>query len=172
MDLLRVTLDTNAFDAPKLARIKAVIGDLPIELVRVTVTDRELEDATRTQPSEGLIRETAVWGESRFGFAVWGGAETTSLLESILSTISGGGFPKRGKRENLSKGHLHMLRDAMILAAHARDGRNALVSIDTKAYGHPGSELRQRLEDLCGTKIMTIDEFCAACERLRNGEKV
>jgi len=65
-----------------------------------------------------------------------------------------------------------MLRDAMILEAHVRDGRDIFVTRDTRAYVGRGGDknvLRSKLEGLFSTRIMTVDEFCAECERLRAG---
>ena len=167
MDPLTVTLDTNAFNARKLACVKAAAGALPVDLVRVTVTDRELETALYTKPSEGVVPETAVWGEAQWGSAIWADETATNLLESILYAMSGDTFPAPGKRENLTKGYRTMLRDALILETHAREGRDILVSENTKQYGKAGSPLRHQLENLCSTRIMTVDEFCSECDRLR-----
>jgi len=49
----------------------------------------------------------------------------------------------------------------MMLAAHAREGRDIFVSDDTKAIGHPGSVLRSRLLSECGIRGMTLAEFQA-----------
>ena len=170
MDELKVTLDTGVFDAPQLARVRVATTGLPIEFAHVSVTARELEKATRTTVSEAQILETGVWGESRWGMAVYGGDEEPSKLEIILTVISGGSFPKLGDRENLSEGYLHMLRDAMILQAHVREGHDIFVTRDTRAYvGRGGNKnaLRLKLEGLYSTRIMTVDELCAECDRLR-----
>jgi len=99
MEAFTVTLDTGVFDAPVLARVEAAAKGLPVEFVHVSVTARELETATRTVASGDRILETGVWGESRFGMAVFGGDEEPSRLEQILTIISGGTFPKPGKRQ-------------------------------------------------------------------------
>jgi hypothetical protein len=169
MEQLMVTLDTGVFNAPDLARVKAAASGLPIDFAHVSVTARELENATRTMVSERQILETGVWDESRWDQAVYAVDDEPELLEQVLKLISGGGFPKTGKRENLSHGHQHMLRDAMILQTYARDGHDILVSKDTKAYGKTGSPLRTQLEALCATRIMTIDEFVDECSRLKTG---
>jgi hypothetical protein len=67
---------------------------------------------------------------------------------------------KQGQRDDPSTGERRQLRDAMILQAHARDGRDILVSDDVKAFGREGDDRRRKLEALCGTRIMTVDEFC------------
>jgi hypothetical protein len=173
MDVLTVTLDTGVFDAPQLARVELAATGLAIEFAHVSVTARELEGATRTVVSKDQILETGVWDESRWDMAVFAGDEEPSNLEQILSVISGGGFPKPGKRDNLSEGYLHMLRDAMILEAHVREGRAIFVTRDTRAYvGRGGNKnaLRAKLEAMFATRIMTVDEFCAECDRLKARE--
>jgi hypothetical protein len=167
MEPSTVTLDTGVFEAPELARVKAAAAGLPVDFVHISVSARELESATRTKVSERPVPETAVWGESRWGEAVWGDMDDCDLLESLLSVMSGGGFPKPGRRENLSDGNRHMLRDALVLQSHVREGHDILVSRDTRAYGKPGSSLRGKLEGLCSTRIMTVDEFVDECGRLR-----
>jgi hypothetical protein len=67
---------------------------------------------------------------------------------------------KQGQRDDLSTGERRQLRDAMILQAHARDGRDILVCDDVKAFGREGDDRGRKLEALCGTRIMTVDEFC------------
>lgn len=57
----------------------------------------------------------------------------------------------------------------MILEAHARDGRDVLVTDDLKGFIGPEGEKRQRLERLCSTRIMTVDEFCAEIGNLAQG---
>ncbi len=94
--------------------------------------------------------------------AALGSDESTSRFEAILTVISNGSFPKPGRRGgSLSGGERRQLRDAMILEAHARESRDVLVSNDAKGFiGNDGSK-RAKLEALCRTQIMTVDEFCA-----------
>jgi hypothetical protein len=146
LDVLKVTLDTGVFDAPQLARVEGAATGLPIEFAHVSVTARELEAATRTAVSKDQIPEIGVYGESRYGMAIYAADEDASNLELILMLISGGGFPKQGRRESLTEGHLHMLRDAMILEAHVREGHDIFVTRDTRAYmGRGGNKNVLRL---------------------------
>jgi hypothetical protein len=181
--MLRVTVDTNVFGTATMARLsRALDGVDDVELAPTTVSLRErpLEPSGRTW----IARETAVWNEPRWGGAVWtepvcetatfgeaaygasvfGGDESASRIEEILTIIGSGSFPKPGRRGELSPGALRQLRDALILEAHARDSRDVFVSDDVKGYIRDGR--RERLEELCRTRIMTIDGFCAYAETL------
>jgi hypothetical protein len=180
--LLTVTLDTNTID--HRGRVESACAGLDVELAYTTVTDRETEGTSRAT-SGGSVVETGVWNESRWDEFIWGGSvpetgvydesrydsgavygsdETASILESILVVIGGGSFPPTDKRATLTAGERHQLRDAMILEAHAREGRDVFLSEDTKAFVNSGR--RELLEQLCNTRIMTVDEFCNGVEDL------
>jgi hypothetical protein len=58
----------------------------------------------------------------------------------------------------LTPGQHNQLRDALILEAHVREKRDIFVTTDTRAFVKHGR--RARLEALCSTRIMTVDEFC------------
>jgi hypothetical protein len=109
------------------------------------------------------VYETLTLDESRLGMAVLGGDESPSRFEAILAIIGDGSFPRRGEREELTDGQRRQLRDAMILEAHTRNGRDVLVSNDVKAFGR---EKRSKLEAVCHTKIRTVDEFCREVETI------
>jgi hypothetical protein len=180
--MLRVTIDSTVL-AGDMSRIRAAVEGLEVEISATTVTLRERGQIV--SPAEPVVAEsgvygeslydsgavyadvkpvvfeTAVIGESRLGMAVLGGDDAPSLHEAILAVISDGSFPKRGRREALTQGEKHQQRDAMILAAHSRDGRDILVSDDRKAFVGQRDAKRTRLEAICRTRIMTVDEFCA-----------
>jgi hypothetical protein len=173
---LRVTLDTNTID--HRARIESACTGLDVELAYTSVTDRETEGTARATQGAGVV-ETMIWGESRWGLSVWGGTVRESLVlgesrlgeavlgsdggastfEAILDVIGSGSFPPLGSRNTMTAGQWHQLRDAMILEAHAREGRDVLVTQDVRGFIHNGR--RERLETLCRTRILTVDEFCA-----------
>lgn len=177
--MITVTLDTNAVDEQTRTRIERACRGRAVEIAHTTVTDRELEgSAVVTAPA--ALQETMAWGESRWGQSVWGGGRVRETLvldesrldeavlggedaparfEAILDIISNGSFPRAGKRDSLPRGQRKQLRDAMILEAHARDGRDVLVSNDERAFIRDGR--RGRLEALCSTRIMTVEEFLA-----------
>ncbi len=179
MNKKRITLDTNILGDEKISQIKDAVQGKELEIAVVTVSDREIE-GSKIKPIAVKILETGVWDESQWDNMVWGdsvnesfvlgesklnsgqlGSEkTVDMFETILKIISSGSFPKAGSRENLAKGEKHQLRDAMILEAHCREKRDVLVSDDTRAFGKRDSKLRQELEELCKTKIMTSEEFC------------
>jgi hypothetical protein len=81
------------------------------------------------------------------------------MFERILQIISSGGFPPAGARDELSDGNRNHLRDAMILEAHIREGRDVFVTENTKDFIK--GDRRDVLERLCQTKIVTVAEFCA-----------
>jgi hypothetical protein len=179
---LRVTVDTNVLDEEKLIRIQGATADLDVQLAFTTVAERE-RPGSRSElvVVEDPVRETMVWDEGRWGESVWGepihesailgesvvglavisGDESASRLEEILRAIGGGSFPKPGMRDDLTPGERRQLRDAIALEAHARESRDVFVSDDVKAFGRGGDDPRRhRLEALCQTRIVTVDEFC------------
>jgi hypothetical protein len=166
--LITVTLDTSVLGHNDVKELKQTIAGLPIQLAHTSVTAREIENTDFVAPGPSIL-ETGVYGESRWGQAVWGGVDESTLLESILYTISPG-YPRQGKREGekFSKGDQHHLRDAMILVAHTRSHRDIFVTKEKKAFIGKRDDLRRKqLEVLCNTKIMNLDEFFEYCRELR-----
>ncbi len=164
--MLTVTLDTNTLG---LVSVLEVLGDAEADLTTTTVTAREVEGTKWAEHVKTLklTTEDFVLGESRLGEARLGDPETAKRYEQLLSLLSGGGFPKAGQRGSLTDGQKRLQRDAMILSAHARDGRDIFVSNDTKAIGQPGSGLRRRLQERFGIRAMTLEEFKDHCASLR-----
>jgi len=186
LDLMRITLDTNVLDPPCLQQMLEAAAGLSAEFAMVTVSKREIE-GTRIQPLPTTVLETGVWGESRSGEFLWGvpvaeplvlgesrlgegalsGPESANRFEAILRIVSNGAFPKPGVRDTLKPGERRQMRDAMILEAHARESRDILVTNEIRAYGRTGDQRRRRLETLCATHIMNVDEFCEHCRKRR-----
>jgi hypothetical protein len=108
-----------------------------------------------------------VLDESSLGMARLGANSDADRYEWLLKLLSGGGFPKPGERDNLAEGQKHLQRDAMILSAHAREGRDIFVSNDTKAIGRPGRDLRRKLQEEFGIRAMTLDESKEHCASFR-----
>lgn len=174
----KVTLDTNLLDKDKLSIIQKVVVGKSIEIVVVSVTEREIRGTNIKLPFVQIL-ETGVWDESEWGSSVWGGSlnetfvlgesqlgnavlgsdKIADLLEELLKVITNGSFPKRGNRDSLTPGQKRILRDAMILEAHCREKCDIFVSNDKKAFIGKDGELRKKLESLCSTKILTFDEF-------------
>ena len=148
-----VTIDTNILPADDLVRLAKQKG---YEVVVVSVTEREMNSGdTRLQvPELGQVLETGIYGESVWGKAVYGSA---NYLEPILQIISNGSFPKAGQRNQLTDGQRGQLRDAMILEAHVRDGREVFVTDDKKAFIDNGR--RDALQSLLNTRIRNREEF-------------
>jgi hypothetical protein len=61
----RVTLDTSVLDDTRLAIIEAGVQGLPVELARVSVSDREQPSFRRARAVPDVqVPETAIWDES------------------------------------------------------------------------------------------------------------
>lgn len=158
--LLKVTLDTNVLPADDLMAIAAARG---IEVAVVTVTEREVRGTgfqVALKPM-AIIPETGVWDESEWDDFVWAAdeAEARPGMEDILRVLSNGSFPSRDARETLTDGQRRQLRDAMILEAHVREGRDVFVSEDTRAFIDHGR--RETLERITRTRIVSMAELLA-----------
>lgn len=187
---MNVTVDTNNLAPNEFARLLKAARGLNVEFAHVTVSDREMEGfRSKIPPAE--ILETAVWDESRWGEAVWGGSTTAPFpedfvlnesrldeavlgdeagsdrFERLLTLISRGTFPKRGARASLSNGQRRQLRDAMIASAHIREHRDILVTDDRKGFIGGDGSVREAIQAEFGTRVMTADEFIAFCGSLR-----
>lgn len=164
--MLTITLDTGTLS---LVNALAALDGLEVDVATTTVTAREVEGTAWAGKVKQLrlVVEVIVLGESVLGGAVLGGEGDSERYERLLALLSGGGFPKPGKRENVTRGHKHLQRDVMILAAHAREGRDIFVSNDTKAIGRAGEPLREQLYQQFGIRAMTLAEFTAYCTTLR-----
>jgi len=164
--MLTVTLDTGTL---LLTDAVEALSGLEVDVATTTVTAREVEGTVWADKVQRLkvVPETAVLDESRWGEALLGSDSDGDRYERLLALLSGGGFPKPGQRDNLSSGHKHLQRDVIILAAHAREGRDIFVSNDTKAIGRPGEHLRNQLLKEFGIRAMTLEEFKDYCSSLR-----
>lgn len=190
-----VTLDTNVLAPSEVAEIERAAQGLQFDLAYTTVSARELEGFTDshgrpiTMSGAPLIEsgvygesrygqavyggpapllETAVVGEGRVGYAVVGSDDGAGRLEQLLKIVSGGTFPGQGKRESLSAGQKRQLRDAMILDTHLRESRDIFVTRDAKGFIRQGR--REAIESLYGARIMDADEFAAYCHKLRSAQ--
>jgi hypothetical protein len=151
-----VTLDTNVFPAEALV---ARAGEAGLVVAAVTVTHREVEGSTLEEEAAALetVLETAVFGESRFEEAVCGSEADERCLDQALALLSNRSFPRQGNREALTNGQLRQLRDAMILCAHIRSGRDLLVSNDRRGFVSEGR--REAIAGIFGVPVMTVPEF-------------
>jgi hypothetical protein len=169
-----VTVDTNLLDTGSIEGLRGAAHGESIEFATVTVNERErgaFDVDLRALP------ETALWGESRWDEAVWGGPLPESLVldetpldsgslageadvrifERVLSIVSSGSFPKVGARETLTNPQHRQLRDAMAFEAHLRQKRHVFLSDDKKAFVSHGK--REALQALGNTFILTSAEF-------------
>lgn len=185
--MLRVTVDSTVLHRD-MQRLRQAAAGFDVEILATTVTLRErglplppqspmvaesgvydesfYDSGAVYAESPPVIHETAVLGEWRLGLAVLGDDDAPSRFDAILAVIGDGSFPTVGERRELSKGQRHQLRDAMILEAHAREGRDVLISDDRKAFVGPYGSKRRKLEALCATRIMTVGEFCERVSEL------
>jgi hypothetical protein len=154
--VISVTLDTNILPAEDLL---AAVPSGDFEFAVVSVTDREVEASTGlvAPSSVNRVPETAVWGESIWDDAVWGGPSEGDCLERALVIIGDGSFPPPNRRDTLTDGERRQLRDAMIFCAHVRAQRQIFVTDDSRGFVRGGR--RQQLEKSFGTRIMTRNEF-------------
>lgn len=183
--MVKITFDTNVLPIEDL---DSLVKDKLVELSVVSVTSRELEKHSLAVELKKLneITETAVWDESRWGQAKWGPViyetaivgesrldeslvgsdKEVDVFEKLLEIISSGSFPKPGKRGNLSSGERRQLRDAMILTAHIRDGRDIFVTEDVKGFIGRNNEIKEKIESLFKTRIMRKQEFLAYLSKI------
>ena len=153
--MTRITLDTNILPAEELIRAGGRLGHC---FAVVSVTERELGEHPLNVSLQGLgetIAEVGVWNESLWGSAVWATDDSAKLLDGILSVVANGSFPT--DRRSLSPGQRRQLRDAMILEAHTRAGRDFFVTNDVRGFVLHGR--REKLEALCHTSIRTSQEY-------------
>ncbi len=156
-----VTLDTNTVDDAQVIEVARSVG---FEVVHTTVTGRELEvsDVAPASSEAASVFEPFVIGESPLGFGVLASDSEADTFEKLLQIISDGSFPPKGQRSNLSVGQRRQLRDAMILCAHIREGRDIVVTNDVKGFIREGR--RERIEREFEAKIMTSEEFLGFCK--------
>ncbi len=153
-----ITLDTNTLPADDL---RAALEPRGFDFAVVSVTDREVSGTSFAAFAASLrnVAEAAVWDESEWDKAVWGGQADGECLERALAVISCGSFPPPAKRANLTAGHRRQLRDAMIFCAHVRERRDIFVTSDTTGFIDGGR--REELAAQFATRIMTRAEFVA-----------
>lgn len=157
-----VTIDTNVLPAEDLLAAGRKQGFI---FAVATVTEREVH-GTNLAASIVKIRhlpEPGVYGESRYGKAVCASHRDGEMISRILDIISNNSFPR--DRKHLTRGQRRQLRDALILAAHIREGYDIFVTDDVKAY--VAGDRRRALEHEFRTCIYTSDEFLAFCTGAR-----
>jgi hypothetical protein len=156
--MIKVTLDTSILPAQDL--IEAA-KPFPCEFATVTVTHREVEGTRFEVHLQGCdsVFEMGLINEGRVGKSVVVSEMSAQRLNDILKIISNGSFPR--SRERLSKNQLHQLRDALIMEAHIRSGRDVFVTKDAKAFVDYGK--REALAAKFGVRIMSRDEFRRSC---------
>jgi hypothetical protein len=155
----KITLDTNVLPASELLACAERLG---LDVAVVSVTEREVEGTPFEVDLRPLdtVNETGVYGEARYGSAVYASQASAQSLANILKVVSNGSFPS--SRADLSDGQRRQFRDALIFESHVRDDRDVFVTNDERAFIRNGR--RQRLEATFNTRIMTSAEFLQACE--------
>ena len=149
-----VTLDTNVLPADDL---RTALEPKGFEFAIVSVTERELgsSDLRAELQHLGTVPETGVWDESLYGQGLYGSVEGDNRLERLLQIITNNSFLKN--RASLTPKQRRQLRDAMILYAHIREGREVFVTNDARAFVDHGR--RETLQSEFPTQIMTREEF-------------
>jgi len=154
---INVTFDTNVFPASGLIQ-KAEESGYRIHVV--SVTERESEGCGFTPELKPLVNipETFVLDESKLDSKTrLKDDNEPHRLEIALRILSNGSFPPIESRQNLTNGQRRMLRDAMILASHARVGHEIFVTKDAKGFVKHGR--REEIEAAFQTKVLLVDEF-------------
>lgn len=152
--MLKVTFDTT--EKPNSPAVQlALRTGWHVAYVTVSVREAAGTDFEVELKSLNQVVESGVWGESKWGLALWSGSDEGVRLEEILKIIADGSFPP--DRSNLSEGQKHQLRDAMILSAHAREHRDVFVTADQKAFVKGGK--KEKLESLVVTRILSSSQF-------------
>ena len=153
--MITVTVHTSIFSDD----LRAVLELKGFSFAAVTVTERELTGHRLAVQLRQIssVPEVAVWGESTWGTGLRGGPPEGACFEDLLRLIGNGSFPPSGKRDNLTTGQRHQLRDAVILCAHVHAGLDIFLTNDLKAFVQHGRP--EKLEAAYKTRIMTQDEF-------------
>ncbi len=156
--MIKITLDTNVLPAEDLL---AAASEFDCDFAVVSVTEREVDGTpfeVHLQPF-GRVHENGVYSEARYGQAVYASEALAETLDKILDVLSSGSFPR--SPANLSHGQRRQFRDALILEAHIREGRNIFVTNDERGFIRDGR--REKLEALFPVRILTRAEFSNAC---------
>jgi hypothetical protein len=148
-----VTFDSTAKPGEPLV-LKAVDAGWNVAFASPSRREARGTDFEVSLNARERVPELGVWGESSWG-ARWANKQSSERLRSILAIISNGSFPR--KREQLTKGQSHQLRDAMILEAHAAARRGVFVTADARAFIR--NNRREQLEALLETRILSPTEF-------------
>jgi len=163
-----VSIGTDCLPADELIEHAKLSG---YDVAITSVTERELGSNIEKFLKAGFnqILETIFLNESKLDNCVLADDEE-NYFEKILQIISNGSLPKPRFREPLSKGHLHQLRNALILEAYSREKWDIFVTNDKK--GFIKDEWLEKLQDLLGTRILTKKEFFARIAILKCRESV
>lgn len=156
---IRVTLATCVLRRNR--EVREAAESLSIEFMHVTVSEREFQKGW----PDLLTRQVPEWfviGESPLGVGVVVNAEQERMYVKALSIITDG---RKIDWNMLTSKDRRDVRDTMIFCGHMAYGGQIFVTENKKDFiGHQGSnQKRLELEDLSGTQIMTVAEFCQFC---------
>lgn len=156
-----LTVDTNTVDN---AEIFAAAQTAGYNVTHTSVTDREIGSAKIVRHSTGVpLLEAAVNGQSLIGSCVIARDDEKDRLSALLKIISNGSCSLDGQEK--TDGENRQVRDAMILSAHIRAGRDIFVTNDAKGFISHGR--REKLASMFGVRIMTAIEFINHCNAAR-----
>ena len=107
--MITITFDTNVFPSGVLVARAERLG---IIVASISVSQRESEGSSLEEEVRALetVLETVVWGESKWGQAVWSSRTDAERFEHVLGLLSNQSFPKPGQRDQLSDGQRRQLR--------------------------------------------------------------
>lgn len=124
-----VTFDSTETGPPIV--LETVHAGWHVAFASVSLREAHGTDFEVSLRAHECVPELGIWGESYWGEARWTDEPSSERLDKILTIVSSGSFPKGPP---LSKGHVHQLRDAMILEAHSAAKRMVFVTNDITAF--------------------------------------
>lgn len=131
---LTFVIDSNVVDdlSPSALELRSLHRDAWINLTRTDTLDTELDTAPSSRRDD-LLRASseyvehagpAVWGESRWGHAVWAAPEDTARLDKVAAVL----YPGLQRHQVTSNN----LRDCMHVATAVRYGAHGFITNDRR----------------------------------------
>ncbi len=164
---LQFSVDTNFVgdDQPGSVELRRLRSEGWVRLLRTDVVQTELEGATDLIKRMRLLTLAgdyveqlgpAVWGHSRWGSAVWAGAEDEERLDKAFSVM----FPGSDR----SQANSNNLRDAMHVATAVRYGMNGLVTRNDRGLLRKSAEIADAFD---GFVVATPEQVVEIVERFK-----
>lgn len=174
-----VTVDTNLYEDADLRAIGAALSYIHLYSTKISEEELQGEEIIMGHHIESVAWGQIAWGEVNLqpnrsipapfviGVSKLGGNDVIAsehlqknLLKDILKIATNGSFRLPQDLSSQHRGVQNQLKDALILLSHCNRSHTILVSNDYRFFGRNAeSPLRQKLEGLTGTKIMSSVEF-------------